>query len=66
QQNTIIAKQVRTDLQQVGFMLLNAEMYHRVAYPEAAIKGLSPCITEPDSPASRDISAIVQEINKLL
>lgn len=66
QQNTIIAKHIRTELQQVGFMLLKSEMYHRVAYPEAAIKGLSPCITDPDGAASRDISAIIQEINETL
>jgi chromosome partitioning protein len=63
QQGTIIAKHVRSELQKLGFLVLNSEMYHRVAYPEAAIKGLSPCITDPDSAASRDISSIISEMN---
>ena len=63
QQNTVIARHVRGELEKVGYLVLRSEMYHRVAYPEAAITGLSPCITEPDSPAARDISLIVQELN---
>ena len=37
-------------------------MYHRVIYPEAAITGTSPCITDPDSAASRDIANISREL----
>lgn len=66
QQNTIIAKHVRTELEQLGYLVMKAEMYHRVAYPEAAINGLSPCITDPDGPAARDISLIINEINLVL
>lgn len=66
QQNTIISKHVRNELEQTGYLLLKAEMYHRVAYPEAAIKGLSPCITDPEGPAARDINLIVKEINEVL
>lgn len=64
QQNTVIAKHVRSELENIGYLLLKAEMYHRVSYLEASLKGLSPCITEPEGPASRDISLIVQEINE--
>lgn len=63
QQGTIIARHVRSELQKMGYLLLSAEMYHRVAYPEKAISGLSPCITDPDSAASRDIANIVRELN---
>ena len=66
QQNTVIAKHVRNELEQVGYLTLKSEMYHRVSYPEAAIDGLSPCITDPDGPAARDIRLIVQELNKAL
>lgn len=66
QQGTVISRHIRTELEQVGYLLLKAEMYHRVAYPEAAIKGLSPCITDPDGPAARDIAAIVTELNPVL
>lgn len=65
QQGTIIARHVRSELQKMGFLLLKAEMFHRVAYPETAISGLSPCITDPDSAASRDISNIVKELNEI-
>jgi chromosome partitioning protein len=63
QQNTVIARHVRNELEQLGYMVLKAEMYHRVAYPESAINGLSPCITDPDGSAARDINQIVKEIN---
>ena len=62
QQGTVISKHVRTELEQLGYLLLKSEMYHRVAYPETAIKGLSPCITDPEGPAARDISNIVNEL----
>lgn len=64
QQSTVIAKHIRNELQSVGMPLMNAEMYQRVVYPETAIKGLSPSITEPEGAAACDISSIVQEINR--
>lgn len=62
QQNTIITKHVRNELEQLGYLVLKAEMYHRVIYPESVINGISPCISDPDGPAARDISQIVREI----
>lgn len=62
QQGIVIAKQVRRELAELGYLMLAPEMYHRVVYPETAIKGLSPCITDPDGPAARDIAQIVQSI----
>jgi chromosome partitioning protein len=62
---TVIARHVRTQLEAAGYPLLEAEMPHRVAYPEAAIEGLSPGVTEPDGAAARDIAAIVHELMKL-
>lgn len=66
QLNTIIVKHVRSELEQLGYLVLKAEMYHRVSYPEAAISGLSPCILDPEGPAARDISLIINEINPLI
>eukprot|EP01035_Chromulina_nebulosa_P028766 gene28766-38023_t len=63
QQGTIIAKHVRSELEQLGYLVLNSEMHHRVAYPEAAINGLSPCITDPEGPAARDITNIIKELS---
>lgn len=65
QQGTVISRQVRRELEDMGYLLLKNELYHRVAYPEAAINGLSPSITDPDGPAARDIASIVSEIAKL-
>ena len=62
QQNTVIARHVRAELEQLGYLLLKSEMYHRVAYPESAINGSSPCISDPDGPAARDINQIIKEL----
>ena len=64
-QGTVIARHVRTELEQLGYLLLKSEMYQRIAYPESVINGLSPCITDPEGPAARDITAIVKEIMKM-
>ena len=66
QQGTIISKHVRSELEKLGYLLLKSEMYHRVAYPEAAISGLSPCITDPEGPAARDVANIVKELGESL
>ena len=62
---TVIARHARAQLTEAGYPLLKAEMANRVAYPEAGIDGLSPCIVAPDGPAARDIAAIIQEIMNL-
>jgi len=41
-------------------------MYHRVADPESSLHGLSPCITDPEGPAARDISCIIQELREVI
>jgi chromosome partitioning protein len=61
---TVIARHVRCQLKAAGYPLLQAEMPHRVAYPEAGIEGLSPAVTDPDGAAARDIAAIVHELMK--
>lgn len=62
---TVIARHVRSELEQLGYLILKSEMYQRIAYPETAIKGLSPCITDPDGPAARDITAIIKELTEI-
>ncbi|MGA8758174.1 MAG: ParA family protein [Stellaceae bacterium] len=59
---TVIARHVRSQLEEAGYPLLKAEMPHRVAYPEAGIEGLSPAVTDPDGAAARDIAAIINEL----
>lgn len=63
---TVIARHIRSELEGIGYFILKTELSHRVAYPEAAIKGLSPCITDPDGPAARDIASIASEINHII
>jgi chromosome partitioning protein len=62
---TVISRHVRQELAAAGYPLLIAEMFQRVAYPEAGIGGLSPAIVEPEGAAARDIAAIAQEIMAL-
>jgi chromosome partitioning protein len=62
---TVIARHVRSELEAARYPLLQAEMPHRVSYPEASIQGLSPGVTDPDGAAARDIAAIVHELLKL-
>ncbi|NRB11576.1 MAG: ParA family protein [Rickettsiaceae bacterium] len=64
-QGIVIAKQLRSELQELGYLILNSEMYHRIIYPETALEGLSPCITDPDGRAAKDISSIVSEIDQV-
>lgn len=66
QQGIVLAKHVRNELEEKGYLLLKPEMYHRVIYPETAINGLSPCITDPEGPAARDISEIVKYIEEII
>ncbi len=66
QQNTVIVRHVRFELEQLGYLVMKSEMYHRVAYPEAVINGLSPCITDPEGPAARDVNQIIRELNEVL
>jgi len=62
---TVIARHARDQLTSAGYPLIRAEMLNRVAYPEAAIEGLSPSTSDPDGAAARDIAAIAQELMKL-
>jgi chromosome partitioning protein len=66
QQGTVIARHIRSELQGAGYPILKSEMYHRVAYPEAALVGLSPCITDPEGAAARDIAIMIKEINEVI
>lgn len=66
QQGTVIARHIRQELESIGYKVFKREMFHRVSYPEAALSGLSPCITDPEGAAARDIAAIAQEVADLL
>ena len=61
---TVIARHVRKELEEGGYPLLEAEVIQRVAYPELSMRGLSPCMADPDGAASRDIARVAAEIIK--
>lgn len=65
QQGTVISRHVRSELEAVGLPIMKAEMYQRVAYPETAINGLAPSITDPEGAAAQDIARIAAEISSL-
>lgn len=62
---TVIARQIRSEITAARYPLLNAEIGHRVAYPEAAAAGLSPSLVEPEGAAARDIAAVATEIGSM-
>jgi chromosome partitioning protein len=64
--DSVIAKHIRSELQEAGLPLLQSEMTNRVVYPEAALWGATPSITESAGPAARDIAAIADEIDGIL
>lgn len=65
QAGTVISRHIRNELEEMGYFLLENELYQRVAYPESALKGLSPCTTDPEGSAAMDIAKIAAEINQL-
>lgn len=64
-QGTVISKHVKEELKKLGYLIMDAELYNRVAYPEAGLEGLAPNITEPDGAAARDIDKISNEVSEV-
>jgi len=63
---TVIAKHIRDEIARAGFPLVESDMPLRVSYPEAALFGATPTMTDPMGPAARDIAAIADEIDNIL
>lgn len=61
---TVIVRQIRKELENSGYPLLEAEMAQRVIYPELSMRGQAPSVIDPESAASRDIARIATEITK--
>ena len=61
--DSVIAKHIRSELAEAGFPVLKSEMTNRVVYPEAALWGATPSLTDGDGPAARDIAAIANEVD---
>lgn len=59
---TLIARQVRKELEAAGYPLLDAEVAQRVAFPELSMRGVAPSLADPDGAAARDIARLAAEI----
>jgi chromosome partitioning protein len=62
---TVIARQVRKELEKAGYPLLDAEVAQRVAFPELSMRGVAPSLVDPDGAAARDIGRVAGELNAL-
>lgn len=62
---TVIARQVRKELERAGYPLLDAEIAQRVAFPELSMRGVAPSLVDPDGAAARDIGRLAAELNNL-
>jgi chromosome partitioning protein len=63
---SVIAKHIRAELAEAGFPVLASEMTNRVVYPEAALWGATPSLTDSAGPAAREIAAIADEVDGIL
>jgi chromosome partitioning protein len=63
--DSVIAKHIRSELTGAGFPVLDNEMTNRVVYAEAALWGATPSLLDRTSPASRDIAAIADEVDRI-
>ena len=62
---SVIARHVRTQIEEAGLPLLKAELANRVLWPEAALSGDTPSSKDPDSAAAREIAELAAEIEAL-
>lgn len=64
--NSVIASHIRSELAEAGLPVLRSEMANRVVYPEAALWGATPSMTDRQGPAAREIAAIADEVDIVL
>lgn len=61
---TLIARQVRKELEKGGYPLLETDVAQRVAFPELSMRGLAPSLVDPDGSAARNIAAMAGELSR--
>ena len=64
--DSIIARQIRSELADAGLPVLQSEMSNRVIYPEAALWGATPSLISWKGPAAREIASITEEVDMVL
>ena len=62
-QGTVIARQVKQDLKEMGYLLLDGELHNRVIYQEGTLDAIPPNLLEQNSAAAVDIACIAREIS---
>lgn len=63
---SVISRHMREEMTAAGYTLLDAEMSHRVAYPETALVGSTPSIEQPKSAAGIEIAQLAAEVDTYL
>lgn len=66
QPRTVLARHMRQQLLDAGYPLTTSQLDQRVAYAEAPFTGSTPGIGDPRSSAAREISALTDELDRLL
>jgi chromosome partitioning protein len=64
--DSVIARQIRSELAEAGLPVLKSEMANRVAYPEATLWGATPSLISWKGPAAREIATIADELDMVL
>lgn len=64
-QGTVIARQVKQDLKEMGYLLIDSELHNRVVYQEGTLEGTPPNLLDQDSAAAIDVAAIAREISSI-
>lgn len=62
-QGTVIARQVKKELKEMGYLLLDGELHNRVVYQEGTLDATPPNLLEQNSAAAMDVAAIAREIS---
>ena len=62
-QGTVIARQVKQELKEMGYLLLDGELHNRVVYQEGTLDATPPNLLEQNSAAAMDVAAIAREIS---
>lgn len=63
-QGTVIARQVKQELKEMGYLLINSELHNRIIYQEGTLAGVPPNLFDQQSAAAIDISSIAREIGE--
>jgi chromosome partitioning protein len=57
---------MRAEMEAAGYLLLQSEVAHRVAYAESALMGATPTLVQAKSPAAMEIAALATEVDSYL